>query len=555
MFKPFANLLFALLRYLAIGLLGFVIGVILLYGAWLRSGPALEPWHRVELTEEFTANQAERIRTMEDYWALEERLFAELDAKIYDRNAAPTGAGTWAATLFPNREPDHLPEPLGEVSADPLRLERALLRYSPGSAADPRGRETNWNRSFELSAEAPLGSVLLLHGMSDSPYSLRALGEALHARGFTVLGLRLPGHGTAPSGLLRLTWEDLRAATRIGLRHLAATVSNGEGPLPIHVMGYSTGAALAVEAALDRRDDDTLPAITSLVLVSPAIGISPAAGVTRWLNLLSLFPGFSQAAWTAIMPEFDPFNYNSFSANAALQVHRVTRAVATRLRTLSAEAPLADFPPTLVLLSTVDTAVSPDAVVDTLFNRLAPDRHALVLYDINRFALTTPILVRDPAPFTDRLLADPGLPFTLTLVTNANADRRAMVALTKAPGTAKVTDTEPLAATWPADAISLSHVDPPFPPDDPLYGRCPPEPDGRVCFGGLALRGERGVIKIPAQWLMRLRYNPFYDYQERRVLDWVLAANGGGEDARPNVPEEWREEAPEESPEESPDTP
>jgi len=33
-----------------------------------------------------------------------------------------------------------------------------------------------------------------------------------------------------------------------------------------------------------------------------------------------------------------------------------------------------------------------------------------------------------------------------------------------------------------------------------------------------------GVLKIPAQWLLRLRHNPFYDDQ-RRVLDWVDQAN------------------------------
>ena len=60
--------------------------------------------------------------------------------------------------------------------------------------------------------------MLLLHGMSDAPYSLRALGEALHARGFHVLGLRLPGHGTAPSGLVTATWEDMAAAVALAAR-------------------------------------------------------------------------------------------------------------------------------------------------------------------------------------------------------------------------------------------------------------------------------------------------------------------------------------------------
>jgi hypothetical protein len=33
------------------------------------------------------------------------------------------------------------------------------------------------------------------------------------------------------------------------------------------------------------------------------------------------------------------------------------------------------------------------------------------------------------------------------------------------------------------------------------------------------------VLKVPAQWLLRLRHNPFYDYQERRVLGWIGEAN------------------------------
>ena len=34
-----------------------------------------------------------------------------------------------------------------------------------------------------------------------------------------------------------------------------------------------------------------------------------------------------------------------------------------------------------------------------------------------------------------------------------------------------------------------------------------------------------GVLKLPAQWLLRLRHNPFYDYQEQRVLNWIDSAN------------------------------
>jgi hypothetical protein len=74
--------------------------------------------------------------------------------------------------------------------------------------------------------------------------------------------------------------------------------------------------------------------------------------------------------------------------------------------------------------------------------------------------------------------------------------------------------------------ISLSHVALPFPPDDPLYGQRPPENDDLLFLGEMAIQGERGLLKIPTDWLLRLRYNPFYDYLERRVLEWVTDARG-----------------------------
>jgi alpha-beta hydrolase superfamily lysophospholipase len=38
--------------------------------------------------------------------------------------------------------------------------------------------------------------------MSESLYSIRALGEKLNQRGYQVIGLRLPGHVAAPSVIL-----------------------------------------------------------------------------------------------------------------------------------------------------------------------------------------------------------------------------------------------------------------------------------------------------------------------------------------------------------------
>ena len=64
----------------------------------------------------------------------------------------------------------------------------------------------------------------------------------------------------------------------------------------------------------------------------------------------------------------------------------------------------------------------------------------------------------------------------------------------------------------------------PFPPDDPLYGRRPPDDEGILFLGQMAIQGERGLLKIPFDWLVRLRHNPFYEYLESRAVAWMNRA-------------------------------
>ena len=447
-------------------------------------GPELNLWHTEELDKEYSASQTKGIHTLQDYLQLEEAVFAQLDQLVYEH----TGTG----------------------------LEHALERYSRGSIADPGQRHPNWNRSFELASDRLVGGVLLLHGMSDSPYSLRALGETLQQRGFQVLGLRMPGHGTAPSGLLHVTWQDMSAVVRLGMAHLAKKVGNQ----PIHIVGYSTGAALALDFALQVEQGAAKPAPASLVLISPAIGLSPAAAMAKWSRRLSLLPGLGGLAWLDVAPEFDPYKYNSFTTNAAEQVHGLTSSVSRRIA--GRNNPQQPLPPILVLKSTVDATVSNDAVVDRLMLRLAPNRHEMVLFDINRFAAIGSLLVDDPRPFTERLIADEQLPFGLTLVTNGDTASRSVQAYYKKPFAGGVSRVEALDRDWPLGVFSLSHVALPFPADDALYGRVPPQDRSELFLGQQALQGERGMLKIPDNYLLRLRHNPFYDYTQRRVLEWLV---------------------------------
>jgi alpha-beta hydrolase superfamily lysophospholipase len=439
---------------------------------------------------DFTAEQAGEVATLDDYLRLEDRLFAELRQRIY----SATDGG----------------------DASPFN------RYSSGSRADPARLPTDWNRSFHrlpAPGTASRGAALLLHGLTDSPYSLRSIADHLAAQGFEVFALRLPGHGTAPSGLLTFQIEDMQAAVRLAMRDLRR---RGAPDRPIYLVGYSNGGALAVDYTLAVLDGEPLPKPAGLVLVSPAIGVSRLAIVGRVKTGLSSVPGFERAAWETLQLEFDPFKYTSFSFHAAGETFRLTRRVANSLERLAADGAIEGFPPMLVFLSTVDSTVHADAVTEVLLDRLAPRGHELVLFDVNRYSAVQSLLVRDPGPLTKSLLAKPRRPYGLTVITNGAPDTLQVQELRARAGTSEPA-TRPLALEWPANVFSVSHVALTFPPDDPLYGYAAPADADHVQLGRIEIHGENGVLKVPMWALTRQRSNPFHAYLLERLDEFVAA--------------------------------
>jgi len=393
-----------------------------------------------------------------------------------------------------------------------------LSRFDPASPTYP-GRFGDWNRTFEMpAAGAPRGSVLLLHGLSDSPYSLRSIGALLASRGFAVVGLRVPGHGTVPGALAAVTREDWRAAVRLGAK--AAATRGGQGPLLF--VGYSNGAALALDYALAARGDAALPRPDGLVFLSPAMAVTGAARLGRIGALASKLPGFEGMEWDPVLPEYDPFKYNSFPIAAGYEIHALTVEIESRLAALDGDAAAASLPPVLTLQSVVDATVPPVPSLTRLYSRVFDESSELVLFDANRNATVAPFL----APSVDDLLAlaTPGrtFRFSVTLVTNESSASDRVVARTRAGGAPTAT-VEPLDLAWPPGVYSLAHVSLPFPPDDPVYGMSAPS-SGPLPLGRLELKGERGAFLVPAELLSRLRYDPFFTYVATRVARFAERA-------------------------------
>jgi hypothetical protein len=75
----------------------------------------------------------------------------------------------------------------------------------------------------------------------------------------------------------------------------------------------------------------------------------------------------------------------------------------------------------------------------------------------------------------------------------------------------------PIGFAWPPGMFSLSHVALPIAPDDPVYGAGRVPEAKQVYLGRIELSGEQGLLAFPANVLIRVRFNPFFDDAERRI--------------------------------------
>jgi alpha-beta hydrolase superfamily lysophospholipase len=450
--------------------------------------PDLRPWHRLTLKSEFRAGRPDAPKTFEEYLRLEERLFAELRGRLMN---------------------------------DPTTADRyAIGRFNPRSIPARLALDTPYNRSFELVPETVRGAVLLVHGLSDSPYSMRAVAELFRDQGFYVLALRLPGHGTVPAGLLHVRWEDWYAAVELAAKYAAQRAGPDH---PFYAGGYSTGAALTTLYALRALNDESLPQPKRLVLISPAIGISKAAVLTKILAGLSFIPYFEKSSWIDVLPEYDPYKYNSFPVNAGHQIYALTRELRRTLETSEAAGRLSDMPRVLAFQSLVDATITAREVVSGLLLHLPERGHELVVFDINRSEALKDLVEPSRAEDLERLRAAPARPFRLTLITNRDPDSQEVAAYTREAGSRETIRID-LPLRWPRGVLSLGHVALPFSEDDPVYGLTPKR-DGRPEYplGALTVRGEAGTLVVPLENLARLRGNPFFSVIRDRIVASIEA--------------------------------
>ncbi|MDR7149404.1 carboxylesterase [Hydrogenophaga palleronii] len=85
--------------------------------------------------------------------------------------------------------------------------------------------------------------VLVSHGFTGTPQSMRYLGEQIHAAGYTVMGPRLAGHGVSPAAMAKTGAADWIASIEEAMNQLRQTCKQ------IYMVGLSMGGTLTLYTA------------------------------------------------------------------------------------------------------------------------------------------------------------------------------------------------------------------------------------------------------------------------------------------------------------------
>jgi carboxylesterase len=104
--------------------------------------------------------------------------------------------------------------------------------------------------------------VLVCHGFTGTPQSMRYLGEQIHAAGYTVVGPRLDGHGISPASMAKTGAADWIASVDDALDTLRESCSQ------IFVVGLSMGGTLALYTAAKKAD-----VITGVITINAAVRV------------------------------------------------------------------------------------------------------------------------------------------------------------------------------------------------------------------------------------------------------------------------------------------
>ena len=179
----------------------------------------------------------------------------------------------------------------------------------------------------------PGGKVgcLLTHGFTATPQELLELGTRLSSQGYTVLGVRLFGHGTRLEDLARSRWPDWLASVEDGYHLLRGFCDQ------IVVMGFSTGGCLSLIMASE------LP-VDGIVTLSTPYKLPPIPFLKQLYPLLPVLGTFLPAirkgppVWVDMEAEKSRVQYDAYPLRSVYEFGAMVKEMRPRLSKVTAPA-------------------------------------------------------------------------------------------------------------------------------------------------------------------------------------------------------------------------
>ncbi|MEE9343383.1 MAG: alpha/beta fold hydrolase [Gammaproteobacteria bacterium] len=239
------------------------------------------------------------------------------------------------------------------------RLAQYTVENAPVDADEIVKQKAAYCLRPDQSEKGKRRSVLIVHGLTDTAFSTRDLGAFLQSRGFHVLSIVLPGHGTCPGDLPGVTSNDW-------LRTVAEAIDLVKKESDeVYLAGFSIGATLILHHVLAGVK------VNGLLLFSPAIRLHRVANLSCFLVFLSRWlPHFK---WLDVLPDTDPYKYETLAMNAICESALLMKEVRKRLKTQTLAIP------TFISASQDDaTVIGREALV--LFKSLTSKRKRMIYY-------------------------------------------------------------------------------------------------------------------------------------------------------------------------------
>jgi len=255
-----------------------------------------------------------------------------------------------------------------KVVLDDIRFESGQSPYLGGytseEAAIMRGPFQLPEKDSDICWDPAMGGgkgFLLIHGLTDSPYLMRSIGDSLRKAYPCALvrAVLLPGHGTVAGDSLTMKHEDWMRITDYGVR----SFQKMDRIRDLYLVGFSTGTALAIRHMKEGSSTDK---IKGLILVSTAI---KAKSKLAWLaGIVGLFK-----KWTGTYSEQDAARYESFSLNAGAEFYQLTKGLFDSRYILHV--------PVLMAVSADDDTIDAEAAREFFCHFTTSERRALIWYE------------------------------------------------------------------------------------------------------------------------------------------------------------------------------